>query len=459
MPELDALLLSRIQFAFTIGYHIIFPSLSIGLAQYLVFLEWKELRTGNPSYRQRYDFWARIFALSFGMGVVSGVVLSYELGTNFGRFSEIAGPVVGPLMSYEVLTAFFLEAGFLGIVLLGRNRVSPKVHFFATCMVALGTLISAFWIIAANSFMHTPAGYQIVDGVVHPESWLEIIFNPSFPYRYTHMVLAALVTTCFVVASVGAWYLRKGRDTEFAQKTLRNALLTAALLMPVQIFVGDLHGLNTLKHQPTKVAAMEANWETRKGAPFVLFAWPDQDGEKNHYEIAIPKLASLILTHDLDGELQGLKAVPPEDRPPVAIVFFSFRIMLACGMLMLLLAVVGAFLSLKGKLTNSGFSRLYLRALVYSGPLGFIAILAGWTTTEVGRQPWTVHGLLRTQDAATVLPGSSVAFTLLLFVVVYTVLFFAFLKYFGHLVRKGPGHHGDHKHGSDISRPAFVGGE
>lgn len=442
MPEFDALMLSRIQFAFTVGYHIIFPSMSIGLAQYLLFLRFNEYRlSGSASerYKESYNFWSRIFALSFGMGVVSGVVLSYEIGTNWGRFSEMAGPIVGPLMSFEVMTAFFLEAGFLGIMLLGRNRVPPGLHLFATAMVALGTSISAFWILSANSWMHTPAGYEIVGDALHPADWLAAIFNPSFPYRYFHMVVAALLATCFLVASVGAWFVlnhevREG-DREFGLRNLRNALFTAALLAPLQIFIGDLHGLNTLEHQPMKVAAMEGHWDTGGNVPLLLFALPNEEEGKNDFEIGIPNLTSFILTRTWDGEVPGLNSVPAEDRPPVLPVFISFRVMVGCGLLMLALAWLGSLQLLRKKLRST---RWLLQALKYSAPLGFIAILAGWITTEVGRQPWVVYGLIRTKDAATLLPTADVLFTLSLFIVVYSILFYAFFRFFRYLVRKGP---------------------
>ncbi len=430
-----ALLLSRLQFAFTIAYHIIFPTLSMGLAIFLVLLRAMELKTGAARWREAGIFWSRIFALSFGMGVVSGVVLSYELGTNWGRFSELAGPVVGPLMSYEVLSAFFLEAGFLGIVLFGRKRVGPRLHFFATCMVALGTLMSAFWILSANSFMHTPAGYYIKDGVLHVQSWTEVVFNPSFPYRFAHMVVATYLTTSFVILAVGAWHVLHQEHKPFGTLMLKLGLVAAAILAPLQVLLGDLHGLNTLEHQPMKVAAMEGHWQTASEVPLILFAWPDQAQAKNHFELKIPKLTSVILTHDSKGVVKGLNEVPPPDRPPVAIVFWSFRIMVGCGLVMLALTGWGLLRWWRGNLAQDD---LYLRLLLLSGPLGFIAVLAGWTTTEVGRQPWVVHGLLRTEHAASVLPAASVAASLTAFIVVYAVLFYAFARVFAHLVRKGP---------------------
>lgn len=446
-----ALLLSRIQFGLTIGYHILFPTLSMGLAMFLVVLEALELRTGRAVYRQLGIFWSRIFALSFGMGVVSGVVLSYEIGTNFGRFSEIAGPVVGPLMSYEVMSAFFLEAGFLGIMLLGRQRVGPRMHFFATVMVALGTLMSAFWILSANSFMHTPAGHAIdPDGRLTVASWTAVIFNPSFPYRFAHMVTASYLTTAFVLAAVGAWQLLRARQQELARLSLRFGLGAALLLAPLQVLIGDLHGLNTLEHQPMKVAAMEGHWHTSGQVPLLLFAWPDQQAATNHFEIGVPRLASLILTHDPDGVVPGLDQVPAEDRPPVAPVFFSFRLMVGCGLIMLLLAAWGGLQWWRGALESD--TRL-LRALVLAGPIGFIAVLAGWITTEIGRQPWTVQGLLRTADAGSAVSASAVAASLTAFAIVYPLLFAAFLVYFRRLIDKSPDD--GHAPTPHEGRPAF----
>lgn len=432
---LDPLLLSRIQFAFTIGYHIVFPTLTMGLALYMVYLEFRWLRTRDKLYRRAIAFWVKFFALTFGMGVVTGVVLSYEIGTNWGPWAKATGNVLGPLMSFEVLTAFFLEAGFLGIMLFGRRRVSEKSYCFATLMVFLGTMLSAFWILAANSWMQTPAGFRYEDGVFYVTSWMEAVFNPSMPYRLAHMLCASFLTTTFVVIAVNAWYLRRGRHVDFARRSLRRALYTAALLAPLQIFLGDLHGLNTFEHQPIKVAAMEAHWETETGAPLYLFAWPDMETESNDYAIAIPKLGSLILTHSLDGKVIGLKSVPPENRPYVPLVFFSFRVMIAMGVLMLALAWWGAW---QGKHRRLRQSRTLLWFLSCSGPLGFIAVIAGWITTEAGRQPWTVYGLLRTSESVSAVSGPEVALSLSLFGVVYAVLMAAYLWFFLKLVRHGP---------------------
>lgn len=434
--DLDPILLSRIQFAFTIGFHILFPSLTIGLASYLVVLEALWLRTRRQLYRELYGFWVKIFAVSFGMGVVSGIVMSYQFGTNWSRFSDLTGNIMGPLLSYEVLTAFFLEASFLGIMLFGWKRVGPGLHFTATCMVALGTLISSFWILSANSWMQTPAGFEIRDGIFYPLDWWAIIFNPSFPYRLVHMVLAAYLTTAFVVAGVAAWYLWRGRQLAHAKVMFAMALGFAAVVTPLQIFAGDLHGLNVRDHQPAKLAAMEGIWETERGAPLLLFALPDEAAEANRLEVGIPKLSSLIVTHEWDGEITGLKAFAPEDRPPVAIVFWSFRLMVAIGFAMLAVAFAGLWLRWRGRLYESRWLQLACMALT---PSGFIAVLAGWVTAEVGRQPYVVYGLLRTAEAASPVSGAAVATSLALFVVAYAVIFGAGTYYLLRLVGQGPG--------------------
>ncbi len=434
--ELDAALLSRLQFAFTVSFHILFPSVTIGLATFIAIWEGLWLKTRNPVYLQLAKFWIKPFAITFGMGVVSGIVLSYEFGTNFSEFSRIVGPVLGPLMAYEVLTAFFLEAGFLGVMLFGWQRVSEKVHFFATCVVALGTWISAFWIIAANSWMQTPAGYEVIDGVFHAASWMEVIFNPSMPYRLAHMLLAALITGTFVVAGVCAWYLLRRQYQPMARKGFSMALWFALVLAPLQAFVGDLHGLNVKEYQPVKLAAMEGIWpEKEAGAPLLLFALPSKQDETNHFEIAVPKLASLILTHELDGELQGLKSVPPEDRPPVAVVFFSFRIMVGLGVLMIAVALYGLWLRRGERLYSSA---LLLRTCVLLTPAGVVATLAGWYVVEVGRQPWLVTGLVRTMEVVSPLPAERVLFSLTLFVITYTLLLGVYLYFMRKLIRKGP---------------------
>ncbi|CAN5303670.1 cytochrome ubiquinol oxidase subunit I [soil metagenome] len=431
----DTLLLSRIQFAFTIAFHIIFPTLTIGLAAFIALLEGLWLKTGEHIYRRECIFWGRVFALSFGMGVVSGVVLSYEVGTNWSGFSEVAGNIVGPLMMYEVLAAFFLEAGFLGVMLFGWNRVGPRLHYLATLMVTTGTFFSAFWILSANSWMQTPAGFELRDGVFHAANWLDAIFTPSFPYRLLHMLLASYITTGFVIAAVSARYLLDGSHPQTGRRGLRVALKSLAVLVPLQIVVGDLHGLVAYEHQPTKVAAIEANWETTRGAPLLLFAWPDAATEKNRYEIGIPRGSSVLLEHSLDGEVTGLKEVPPGDRPNVPVVFFSFRIMVGCALLMLALAWVGAWLLARDRIEHA--SR-YLRALTFAWPLGFVATLAGWFVNEVGRQPWIVYGHLRTADAVAPVPAGQVATSLLMFVIVYLLLMAAFLYFLVKLIRRGP---------------------
>lgn len=433
---LDAAILSRLQFAFTVSYHIIFPSITIGLALFIAVWEGLWLKTGDLRYLQLAKFWMKPFAITFGMGVVSGVVLSYQFGTNFAPFSELVGAVLGPLLTWEVLTAFFLEAGFLGVMLFGWQRVSPRVHFLATCTVAVGTVISAFWILAANSWMHTPAGYAVEAGRYVPVDWWQVIFNPSFPYRLAHMLLAAMLTATFVVAGVMAWYLLQARAIAFARLGLSMALWAGLVLVPVQILVGDLHGLNVKEHQPIKLAAMEGIWEAREvGSPLRLFAWPDSDAETNRFEIAIPQLASLILEHRLNAELTGLKAVPADERPNVPVVFFAFRIMLAIGGLMLLAVLWGAWLRRRGTLFSHP---RYLRFLRWMTPSGVVATLAGWYVVEVGRQPWLVQGLVRTHEVVSPLPAERVAFSLLLFVIVYSLLFGVYLHFFRKLVRKGP---------------------
>jgi cytochrome bd ubiquinol oxidase subunit I len=433
--DLDPVLLARWQFAFTISFHIIFPSFTIGLSAYIATLEILWGWTGRDVYKTIARFWTRIFAVSFAMGVVSGIVLSYQLGTNWSRFSVVAGNVVGPLIGYEVLTAFFLEATFLGILLFGGDRVPRWLHVFSAIAVAAGTAMSAFWILAANSWMQTPTGHEMRAGIAFPVSWFEIIFNPSFPYRLAHMLNAAYLTTAFAVIAVGARYLLAGRHLEEARIMLRMGIGLAAILAPLQLFIGDQHGLNTLKHQPTKIAAMEAHWDGSKPGDFHIFAWPDAKAEKNHFEISIPRGSSLIITHDPNGLFPGLKDVPPEERPPLLNVFFGFRIMLAIGFFMIASALYGAFLMWRGQLFET---RWFLRIVAQSWWVGFVAVLAGWTVTESGRQPWLVHGVLRTADAISPVPGSSIAATLALFVVVYGIVFAMGIYYINRLIALGP---------------------
>lgn len=435
MGALDAVVLSRIQFAFTLSFHILFPALTIGLALYLLIWEIAWLKTGKEYYYQLCRFWIKIFALAFGMGVVSGIVLSYEFGTNFSQFSKTAGNVLGPLMSYEVLTAFFLEAGFLGVMLFGWNRVSKPVHLFATAMVALGTTLSTFWILSANSWMQTPSGFRLENGVFFPVNWLAVIFNPSFPYRLSHMVIASFLTTTLVVAGVSAWYLVKQKHLDLAKPTFSLAMWLLLILAPLQIFVGDQHGLNTLEHQPIKIAAMEGRWDTAKGVPFTVFAIPDPKTASNHYALEIPYVGSLILTHHLDGEVVGLKSVPPQDRPYVPIVFYSFRVMVGLGFLFLFIAISGQILRMRKKLYSANW---FQRLCVFASPLGFVAVIAGWFTTETGRQPWIVYNQIRTVDMASALPASTVLTSLIIFIVLYLSLITTFIFYLLRLVRKGP---------------------
>lgn len=434
---LDAVFLARAQFAFTVAFHIVFPAFTIGLASYLAVLEGLWLWTGRDVYLQVFRFWLKIFAVSFGMGVVSGLVMSYQFGTNWSVFSDKAGPIIGPLMGYEVLSAFFLEAGFLGVMLFGMNRVGKRLHFTATLMVAFGTFLSAFWILAVNSWMQTPAGYAIApNGQYVPADWFAVIFNPSFPYRLVHMVLAAYLTTAFVVGAVGAWHLLRDRGNEAARVMFSMAMWMAAIVAPVQIVAGDFHGLNTLQHQPAKVAAMEGHYETHQGAPLILFGWPDNAAAETKYAIAIPKLGSLILTHDWDGEVKGLKAFPREDWPPAHVVFWSFRIMVGIGLLMALLGAVTLLWRWRGKLYDAGWLH---RCALLMGPSGFVAVLAGWVTTEVGRQPYTIYGLLRTADSASPIALPGVAASLVAFVVVYFIVFGAGIFYLLRLMAKRPG--------------------
>ncbi len=433
--DADAIMLARIQFAFTVTFHIIFPSFSIGLASFIATLLVRWRMTGEERFHRLARFWTKIFAVSFAMGVVSGIVLSYQFGTNWSRFSVMAGNVVGPLIGYEVLTAFFLEATFLGIMLFGWRRVSPNLHVLSAILVAIGTSLSAFWILAANSWMQTPAGYEMKDGIAYPVSWIAAIFNPSFPYRFAHMFTAAFLTTSLVVLSVGARYLVAGRFVEESKSMIRMGLGMVAILAPLQLLIGDQHGLNTAEYQPAKLAAMEAHWEGDKPADLVLFAWPDAKAETNHLELSIPHLGSLIITHDPNGLFKGLKDFKPEDRPPLLPIFFAFRVMVGLGLLMIAIGAVGAFLWWRRKLFDATW---FLRPITYAWPLGFIAIVAGWWVTETGRQPYLVYGLLRTVDAASPVAFSAVLFTLILFVLIYSSVFSMGILYINKLIEKGP---------------------
>jgi cytochrome d ubiquinol oxidase subunit I len=434
--SLDAVLLSRLQFFWVIALHILLPAFTVGLAAYIAVLEGLHLTTGRAVYLRLSKFWLKVFAVSFGMGVVSGIVMPFQFGTNWSRFSDATADIGGPLMAYEGLMAFFLEAGFLGVLLFGRARVPPWVHFFAAVMVALGTLLSTFWILAFNSWMQTPAGHTIVAGRFLADDWLAVIFNPSFPYRFAHTVIAFFITTALVVAGVASYHLRAARFREEGSLMLKMAFGLMTLLVPLQMLLGDLHGLNTREHQPAKVAAMEANWETRSRMPLLLFAWPDERAEANRYEVAIPVLGSVILTHHADGVVQGLKDWKPEDRPPVAIPFFSFRLMVGLGLAMLALVLCSWWVWARGAL---GDARWFHKLCELASPLGFVAVIAGWVTTEVGRQPWTVYGLLRTTESVTPsLTASDVLASLAVYIVAYIVIFGCGGYFMVRFLRLGP---------------------
>ena len=450
----DAEFLSRVQFGFVISFHVLFPAFSIGLASWLAFIEGVWLVKRTDFWRDLYFFWLKIFAVTFGMGVVSGIVMSFQFGTNWSNLSEQAGNILGPLLNYEVLTAFFLEATFLGVMLFGWRRVSDRMHYFATCMVAFGTLVSSFWILSASSWMHTPAGYEFRGGAYVPVDWWAVVFNPSFPYRLAHMVFAAFITTAFVVGGVSAIYLLRRRWEDKALAMLKCAIGFLAIVVPLQVFVGDLHGLNVREHQPAKLAAIEARWETERRVPLTLFAWPDEEAETNRYALDVPYLGSLILTHSLDGEVKGLKDFPREDRPPVKPVFFAFRVMVGLGMTMLVLAYLGLWLWRRGTLATN---RWYQRAFALMLPSGFIAVLAGWYVTEIGRQPWAIYGLMRTREAFSGIDVVSVAISLATFVVVYAFVFGFGIWYMVQLISAGPvAAPPKHGHGKTPARPLSV---
>jgi cytochrome d ubiquinol oxidase subunit I len=456
MFGLTALELARIQFGFTISFHIIFPAITIGLASYLAVLEGLWLWKKEVVYRELYHFWSKIFAVNFAMGVVSGLVMAYQFGTNWSYFSAFAGSITGPLLAYEVLTAFFLEAGFLGVMLFGWNRVGPGLHFFATIMVALGTLISATWILASNSWMQTPQGFEIIDGRVVPVDWLKVIFNPSFPYRLVHMTIAAYLATALFVGAAGAWHLLHGRATTAIRVMFSMALWMVLVVAPIQIIVGDQHGLNTLQYQPAKIAAIEGHWDNKPGesVPLILFGLPDMATETTRYAMEIPYLGSLILTHDIRGQIPGLKDFPPGDRPNSTVVFWTFRIMVGLGLLMLLLGLGGVFLRWRGQLYNS---RILQKFALLMGPTGLLAILAGWLTTEMGRQPWVVYGVMRTEHAVSNHSALAISTTLAIFIVVYFAVFGTGISYMLKLVASGPDVGGPHDSSSDTlqsRRPA-----
>lgn len=443
MFGLTALELARVQFAFTISFHIIFPAITVGMASYLVVLEGCWLRTREAVYRDLYHFWSKIFAVNFGMGVVSGLVMAYQFGTNWSFFSEFAGGITGPLLTYEVLTAFFLEAGFLGVMLFGLNKVGPGLHFLATTMVAIGTLISTTWILASNSWMQTPQGYEIVDGRVVPTDWFQVIFNPSFPYRLVHMSVAAFLATALFVGASAAWHLLRGRDNPAIRKMLSMAMWLLLVVAPIQAVIGDMHGLNTLEHQPAKIAALEGHWANRgnEALPLIVFGWPDMTREETRFALEIPHLGSVILTHSWDAQIKGLKEFPPQDRPNSTIIFWSFRVMVGLGMLMILLGIFSLWLRRGGALYRT---RAFLRFALWMGPAGLVALLAGWFTTEIGRQPWVVYGVMRTADAVSPHGAPELVLSLALFVVSYFFVFGVGAAYLLRLVRKGPVmHEGD----------------
>jgi cytochrome d ubiquinol oxidase subunit I len=437
MFGMTALDLARTQFGFTISFHILFPAITIGLASYLCVLEALWLWRKETVYRDLYHFWIKVFSVNFAMGVVSGLVMAYEFGTNWSYFSSFAGGITGPLLTYEVLTAFFLEAGFLGVMLFGWNKVGPGLHMFASLMVALGTLVSTTWILASNSWMQTPQGFAIINGKVIPVDWLKVIFNPSFPYRLAHMTVAAYLATGLFVGASGAWHLLRGNRSQSVRTMFSMAMWLVLVLAPMQILIGDQHGLNTLKYQPAKIAAIEGHWESTPGesTPLILFGLPDMAQEVTKYQIAVPYLGSLILTHDINGHIPGLKEFAPEDRPNSTVVFWTFRLMVGLGMLMLLMAAWAALLRYRGRLYEN---RLFQYLALAMGPAGLIALLAGWITTEMGRQPWVVYGLMRTKDAVSHHSALAISTTLILFIVMYFSAFGTGISYMLKLVAKGP---------------------
>ena len=439
---MDALILARMQFAANITFHILFPTISIGLGWLLLFFRVRWLKTRNgpdkaaaQGWLDAYRFWTKVFALSFALGVVSGITMSFQFGTNWPGFMEKVGNIAGPLLGYEVLTAFFLEAGFLGVMLFGHGKVSERVHLMATFFVAFGTTLSAFWILALNSWMQTPAGYEVIDGVYHVKSWLDVIFNPSFPYRLTHMLLASTLTCAFLLTGLSAWQLLRGGGQRSAPRVLRVGLTLAAIAIPVQIMVGDAHGLNTLEHQPAKIAAMEGVWETERGAPLLLFAIPDKEQRTNHFEIKIPKLASLILTHELDGEIKGLNEFRDQHPPPLPL-FFAFRIMVGVGVLMLGVSWLGWWLYRRAKWQPALMPRAMLWLFAGMTFSGWVATVAGWYVTEIGRQPFIVYGLIRTADVASKVPAAMVGLTLALYVTLYIALIVAYVSVLKYMAEK-----------------------
>jgi cytochrome bd ubiquinol oxidase subunit I len=420
--EFDPILLARIQFALNISFHILFPAISIGLCWILLFFRTRYTLTGDKDWEYAYFFWVKIFALTFALGVVSGITMSFQFGTNWPGYMTRIGDIAGPLLGFEVLTAFFLEASFLGIMLFGKNRVSNRLHLISCCLVAVGTSLSAFWILSLNSWMQTPAGYIVKDGVYMVENWWEVIFNPSFPYRMAHMFIASLLTSAFLIIGVSAWRIKKKVDGPATKKVMLTGVVMAAVLTPIQIFIGDLHGLNTLEHQPAKVAAIEAVWETEKGAALTLFGFPDEEEKKTHWAIKIPKMASLILTHEMDGELKGINDFGDE-HPPVAIVFWSFRIMVGIGCLMLLVSWWACWTMMRGK----EIGKYLLNAMSYMTFSGWVAVLAGWYVTEIGRQPWIVQGAIKTSEIAADHASATIMGTLFGYVLIYIFLLISYI--------------------------------
>lgn len=443
MDALDPIVLARLQFAANITFHILFPTISIALGWFLLFFKTRFVATDEQHWMDAYQFWVKIFALTFALGVVSGITMSFQFGTNWPGFMNTVGNVAGPLLAYEVLTAFFLEATFLGIMLFGRGRVSERVHTLATWLVALGTTASAFWILALNSWMHTPAGFEMINGQAHVTSWFEVIFNPSFPYRMTHMLIASGLTGSFLLAGISAYRWLKNDRAKDVMSALRTGVLVAAVLIPVQIVVGDLHGLNTLKYQPAKLAAMEGIWETQQGVPAVLFAIPDKATQSNHYEIAIPKLASFYLTHDWNGEVKGIKEFG-DQHPPVGPVFWAFRIMVGVGLLMLAVSWFASY-ELKFKNALSKRTAMVLVAMTFAG---WVALVSGWYVTEIGRQPWLVHGVLTTAQAASQVPSGNIALSLAMYLTLYAALLSAYVSVVFYLAKKAVD--GGHEASTDL---------
>ena len=436
--ELDPVFLSRLQFAWVIAWHILLPAFTVGLASFIALLEGLRLVTGREVYARISTFWIKIFSIAFGMGVVTGIVMPFQFGTNWSRFSDATANVLSPLLAYEGLTAFFLEAAFLGVLLFGRKLVPAWAYFISALMVAVGTLFSSFWILVVNSWMQTPAGYEIINGQFFPKDWFEVIFNPSFPYRFAHVVVGFFVTSGFVVLGVGAYLVLRERTSQEGRTMMSMALWLLTVLVPLQMIIGDQHGLNTRDHQPAKLAAIEARWETDRRVPLTLFAIPSDKAERNYFAIEVPWVGSLILTHDLDGQVKGLKDFPTDQRPPVAIPFFAFRIMVGCAGLMLGLVLFGGWLRWRGRLFETP---LFLRLAQFAAPLGFIAVIAGWCVTEVGRQPWTVYGLLRTAHSVSPsLTGYNVALSLASYMLVYLLIYPWGVMLMLRIVRQGPGH-------------------